>query len=269
MSDESDLVHEDSTHSDLSEILNEATKLTKGQLALLWDKGPRDVIPLPLTLRKEEIMSFDTRILDMRGAMVEFLQRVGDAIGTFTVGNQLESYTAQVDIFRSFKARQMLYKAVALDTSFLAYYECLLRQIVLPHLATFVTERVFYCQWPPSLRVQPGPSESHGRIHCDAEYGHQPGELNFWMPLTFFPLTGTTLWAESSPGLGDFHPLPVDYGQLARFHGTACRHYVPGNSTSSTRVSMDFRVGLGRAYFDPEWQLSGVKVQHGRKKIEL
>ena len=42
----------------------------------------------------------------------------------------------------------------------------------------------FYVQRPPTLRLQPGPSAFSVRPHSDAEYGHQPGELNFWVPLT-------------------------------------------------------------------------------------
>ena len=34
------------------------------------------------------------------------------------------------------------------------------------------------------MRIQPGPSEHYGRTHRDAEYGHQPGEINFWLQLT-------------------------------------------------------------------------------------
>jgi hypothetical protein len=57
------------------------------------------------------------------------------------------------------------------------------------------------------MRLQPGPSEAHGRTHRDAEYGHQPGEINFWFPLSDASLTKTTLHVESVPDLGDFHPL--------------------------------------------------------------
>ena len=46
-------------------------------------------------------------------------------------------------------------------------------------------ERCFYYQFPPTLRLQPGPSSRiGGRAHCDANYGHQDGEVNFWLPLT-------------------------------------------------------------------------------------
>jgi hypothetical protein len=42
-----------------------------------------------------------------------------------------------------------------------------------------------------------------GRFHNDAQYGHQFGEVNFWMPLTSVHKT-STLWAETSPSKGDW-----------------------------------------------------------------
>jgi hypothetical protein len=51
-----------------------------------------------------------------------------------------------------------------------------------------------------------------------------------------------TLHVESIPGLGDFHPLELSYGQLCRFWGNQCHHYTIANRTDSTRVSFDFRV---------------------------
>ena len=37
------------------------------------------------------------------------------------------------------------------------------------------------------------------------------------------------------------------------FHGTLVRHFVPPNRTEHTRVSLDFRIGVGQ-YFDPGWR---------------
>ena len=77
-----------------------------------------------------------------------------------------------------------------------------------------------------------------------------------------------TLWVESAPDAGDFHPLEVSYGAIAAFHGTLCRHSVPPNGTDSARMSMDFRVGVGR-YFDPAWRLPGVKASHAYREANL
>ena len=126
----------------------------------------------------------------------------------------------------------------------------------------------FYYQRPPTIRIQPGPSNRSVRTHKDADYGHQDGELNFWMPFTDINLTQTTLWAESQSHKGDFHSLDAKPGEVIVFHGTSCRHYVPPNPTKFTRVSMDFRVGV-KGYFDPHWAMKGTSNDHTRREVTL
>ena len=50
-----------------------------------------------------------------------------------------------------------------------------------------------------------------------------------------------TLWVESEPDFGDFHPLEMRYGQCCRFYGNLCRHHTQPNDTNQTRMSLDFR----------------------------
>ena len=88
------------------------------------------------------------------------------------------------------------------------------------------------------------------------------------MPLTDPARTRVTLHVESAPGAGDFRPLDVAYGELAAFHGVLLHHRVPPNTSECTRVSLDFRVGIGR-YFDPGWQLREAKAQHTRREVAL
>ena len=94
-------------------------------------------------------------------------------------------------------------------------------------------------------------------------YSDQNGELNFWLPLTCRRKTGVDLWCESKSDAGDFHPVKVEYGEVASFHGSSCRHYVNPNHSLWTRVSLDFRVGV-EGYFDPEWQMNGTTKDHDR-----
>jgi hypothetical protein len=72
----------------------------------------------------------------------------------------------------------------------------------------------------------------------------------------------------SCPERGDFHPLPVGLGELAAFHGSLNRHYAPCNPSPYTRVSLDFRVGVGE-HFDAKWSLPSARGQHGRKVHRL
>ena len=52
-----------------------------------------------------------------------------------------------------------------------------------------------------------------GHAHIDADYHHQPAEVNFWIPLT--EVFGTnTLFVESAPGEGDYHPIELKWGSL-------------------------------------------------------
>ena len=126
----------------------------------------------------------------------------------------------------------------------------------------------FYYQRPPTLRLQPGPGWAKVKPHNDAEYGHQNGELNFWIPLTDRSLTGVDLWSESSFERDDYHPIPAKVGQAVSFHGSSCRHYVNANSSNNTRVSLDFRVGA-QGFFDPYWQMRGTTDDHGRQEVTL
>ena len=126
----------------------------------------------------------------------------------------------------------------------------------------------FYYQCPPTLRLQPGPAWAQVKTHNDAEYGHQNGELNFWLPLTDRTRTGVDLWCESSFNADDYHPIPAQVGDIISFHGSSCRHYVNTNSTESTRVSFDFRVGV-QGFFDPTWEMQGTNDDHSRRSVKV
>ena len=88
------------------------------------------------------------------------------------------------------------------------------------------------------------------------------------MPLTDPNLTLTDLWAESEPGKEDYQALGPKLGEVVSFHGSSCKHYVPPNLSSNTRVSIDFRVGI-EGYFDPHWKMRGTKSDHTRRTVRL
>ncbi|CAE8726621.1 unnamed protein product [Polarella glacialis] len=79
------------------------------------------------------------------------------------------------------------------------------------------------------------------------------------MPLSDYSKTKSTLWVESEPNADDFHPLDINIGEIAMFHGTLVRHYAPGNPSEFLRASMDFRIGVD-TFFDPQWRLEGLLV---------
>ena len=173
-------------------------------------------------------------------------------------------------------SQKYLFDAVAGDQKFIATFTQLVEQVVLPNLKQQLLEvgaienapTTFYYQCPPTLRIQPGPAWAQVKAHNDAEYGHQHGELNFWVPLTDRTLTGVDLWCESSFGSDDYHPIPANPGEIVSFHGSSCRHYVNTNSTKYTRVSFDFRVGV-QGFFDPYWEMKGTNDDHTRRSIKF
>jgi hypothetical protein len=127
-------------------------------------------------------------------------------------------------------------------------YQAFIRHVVAPAMGG---GRILY-QRAPTLRVMPplsndlstlslAPSSVMSKLHNDCDYHHQPSEINFWLPLTDKVYDSNSLWVESIPGLGDFHPLELNYGQISRFYGNQCRHYASNNKTGLTRVSIDFR----------------------------
>jgi len=126
----------------------------------------------------------------------------------------------------------------------------------------------FYYQRPPTIRIQPGPAWSIVKHHRDSEYGHQDGEINYWIPLTSPELTNVDLFVESHPDAEDYHPMNVQLGEMGVFHGSSCRHYIPANGSDCTRISLDFRVGIG-GYYDTEYLMVGSKDDHCRRTVRL
>jgi len=145
-------------------------------------------------------------------------------------------------------------------------YEHFVCSIVAPHVAAAYdggrvrcSEVVF--QAMPALRVVAPSSKAAGQRHRDGAYGHQPSQVNFWMPLA--PAFGNnTLWLEPEGSSGDAgsgravlqseHAVPLegDFGTLHRFHGHKLFHFTRPNDTPATRVSLDFRVVPGPLYDD-------------------
>lgn len=82
---------------------------------------------------------------------------------------------------------------------------------------------------------------AQGNRHCDADYCHQPNEVNWWVPLG--PVYGSnSLWIESRPAKRDFRPVEANNGSAFQFYGNQCEHFTCANRTEHTRVSFDFRV---------------------------
>lgn len=254
-----------------------------------YDMGKYDlkgsIVELLRRLDPEMVGSWDGReVLDGAGTGA-----VTDEESAWRRAARLEDFrvpilavTREANKGRCESVQQYLSDAVLADDSFLAVFDTFVAEHILPHLkARLIREGVFpvvagsgelptvtfYYQRPPTLRLQPGPARAFVVPHRDADYGHQPGELNFWVPLTDRRVTGIDLWTESDEDAGDYSPLAAELGEAASFHGTGCRHYVNRNATVNTRVSLDFRIGVA-PFYDPGWTMIGTHADHSRRKVE-
>tara|TARA_R110000744_G_scaffold45650_5_gene101190 strand:+ start:166 stop:843 length:678 start_codon:yes stop_codon:yes gene_type:complete len=119
----------------------------------------------------------------------------------------------------------------------------------------------FLYQQFPSYRVQV-PNQiavSNWHYDNDEDHNHPEWEINFQIAITDMFDTNC-MWIESVPGLGDFQPVELEYGEFAIFNGNRCRHGNKQNNTEFTRVSFDFRV-LPYNRFDPD----NIKYSYYRK----
>jgi hypothetical protein len=245
---------------------------------------------LPPPLLVEDVFQFDTAQYDLRGAVASMLRGCDpEIVGKFREesvdATRLEDFCIPIlSVWRSVNGghcedtQKYLSDKVASDEALLEVFDRFVQEVALPRLRTRLVNAgaiagsdqltTFYYQRPPTIRIQPGPAWAKVKPHNDAEYGHQNGEQNYWMPLTDRTQTGVDLWCESSFKADDYHPIPANFGEAISFHGSSCRHYVDTNSTECTRVSLDFRVGV-QGFFDPSWQMKGTVHDHGRKEFIL
>jgi hypothetical protein len=249
---------------------------------------------LPDALLAEDVFHYDIEKYDLQSAIISLLKNCDESIvGSFESqadadgaesSSRLEDFRVPVpSVWRSCNggccesAQKYLSDAVATNAEFLSLFERFVEEVALPYykerlLATGAIEIdtpiTFYYQHPPTMRLQPGPGWAKVKPHNDAEYGHQNGELNFWVPLTDRTLTGVDLWSETTFQADDYRPIEASIGEGISFHGSSCRHYVNANGSNNTRVSLDFRIGV-QGFFDPFWQMKGTTDDHGRREATI
>lgn len=127
-------------------------------------------------------------------------------------------------------------------------------RFVFDYIAPLIPERHFLYQRVPTFRVHLPDNLAVGEFHRDSDYSHPDGETTFWLPLTR-AFGSCTIIVESLPGLGDLHPVELDYGQVLQFDSVNCRHGNRMNTTGRTRVSFDFRV-LPYSKYNPDNELA-------------
>lgn len=123
-------------------------------------------------------------------------------------------------------------------------FDAFVLNFILPSLAKELpAESQFYYQAFPCVRIV-RPGEFSIGVHADVAYGFSPAAVNFYVALT--DVFGTaSIAVESEPGKEDFRVANLRTGDVYRFHGSVCSHLTMENTTSVTRVSLDFRVIVG------------------------
>ena len=107
----------------------------------------------------------------------------------------------------------------------------------------------FIYQKTPTFRAHVPNQTAVSKWHFDSDpnHGHPDWEINIQIPLTEMKDTAAT-WVETVPGLGNYQPMNMEYGEYVLFDGNRCTHGNYPNKTGKTRVSFDFRIIPCRKY---------------------
>jgi hypothetical protein len=124
-------------------------------------------------------------------------------------------------------------------------YESFLREVIHP---MFEDDELIYQKYPGIRFCRPGAKAVY-KWHSDGDKDHKHplGEVNIFLPMTKC-FGNNAMWNESIPGMGDWKPLELGYGEFLIGYLNQCRHGNKTNDTDHTRVSFDFRVVPGFAY---------------------
>lgn len=138
---------------------------------------------LPPEVQAEAVLHYDTNEYDLRGAVVDLLRGCdANIVGSFappTPGSaiRLEDFRVPVNsVWRSVNggccedAQVYLSDQVSSNVPFLSLFDRFVTEVVLPYVKSRLIDCgavendslvTFYYQRPPTLRLQPGPGESH------------------------------------------------------------------------------------------------------------
>ncbi|HWT13200.1 MAG TPA: StrG-like protein [Allosphingosinicella sp.] len=118
----------------------------------------------------------------------------------------------------------------------------LLKSLIFDHIADFAGA-ITSCQEVAMMRVNFHGSRAILRFHKDQEYGQRPNTINVWLPVTKV-YGSNSMYVESYPGLSDFTPVELEYGQALIFYGTDLLHGTLDNVSGGTRITYDFRFSI-------------------------
>lgn len=186
-----------------------------------------------------EILHFDTQAFPFR-ALVEGVfgvQALEDLHRAFPEQSAIVQLPDRDTDDQTYFHKRLYQRMTAGWPEFEGHYQSLVRGM---GRRLFPGEPFIY-QHRPRFSVHLPGSLAVAEFHRDRDYNHPLGEINFMVPLT--PAVDTSaMWIESEPGKGNYRPVNLQYGDVARFDGNRCVHGNKVNATGKTRISFDFRL---------------------------
>lgn len=172
----------------------------------------------------------------------------------------------QANVFKTDQSscfHRLFYDETPLLDEFTKTYHQFVRDCVLPLWDS--RESQFAVQTTPTFRIQLPQTSALGRNrdlitdqpalldtsndvigwHCDAQYNHPPGEINYIVALTPMFESNTVWFQANADGFDrEEHYLPVtqEPGTFFHWYGNARYHFNRINRTGKTRISFDFRI---------------------------
>jgi len=188
-----------------------------------------------------KILKFDTEIYKFRELVQSLFDRDLDNLDNH---EQKTNLTLGSDTKTEF--HKVFYNRIDAGwPEFMDTYLSFLKEVIHP---MFEDDALIYQKYPGIRFNRPGAKAVY-KWHSDGDKDHKHplGEINIFLPLT--KCFGTNaMWHETIPGLGDWKPLTLEYGQFLMGYLNQCRHGNKVNDTEKTRVSFDFRVMPNFAY---------------------
>ncbi len=136
------------------------------------------------------------------------------------------------------------------------FYE-LYRDFIYNEIKPMYDSPIYY-QRKPSHRIHYPQVPGQLRLHRDSDYGHNPAEINFWLPMTK-TYGENSIWLAKDKDSDDMAAVEMELGEYLIFDGANVKHGAVKNTTGETRVSFDFRIIPARE-FEKEFGHAGANM---------
>jgi hypothetical protein len=207
---------------------------------LIRHRSPETVEVAGRTLPMSCVFAYDTRRWDLRAIVAEYFG--GDDLENLHLDPRWNPHPAGLTIPSHVITRNSWAVSKDLRAAVVERSAPVVRSLIYDHIAQLVGE-VRSHQEVAMMRVNFHGSRAILRFHNDREYGQQPTQINIWLPITSV-YGSNSMYVESHPGLSDFAPVELHYGQGLMFYGTELLHGTLDNVSGGTRISYDFRFSL-------------------------